>query len=550
MAASGSQVAWTLTRFLLGFLLWCVAGLFVFVLFDGSVPVWAAITLAALVMLGLPTLFTRLLIPAFARLGEKPRWIELWPGLCAVVALLALVGTPLLGRALTARKLGAVSRQHAHAPPWVRRMTDTLARWLAPADAANGPSTVVHGDAGRDGDASETSVQDGASAPDAEVGDDTADAADAADDGSFDGSLDGSVDEDADASAADGAPDANADDASVTDANGSGDAVVDLLANLDDAGDGDDPDDGEQDAAVADVADAPPVDPHSRQSGLREFAQLQPCSWMRSVWMGELALGGTDEIVLSCANRVQVFFVQNDALVERTVFAPRTPAGQQLMLSRPLIADIDGDGRRDLGLCAYFTSERGGVRGGNVWWARGGNNGQFEAPRALVGGGVDCAGIEFGDVTGDGRPELLIVKENNGYAATNRDSELLWYSGQGTQWTQRGRVRLARGASSIWLEDLTRDGILDAIVHTGWDGERRNWVIAGARRGPTGVVNVEDAGSEAREFLHAQGRLDGDRVTDVARIENQRLVLWRSSDDGRAVRTSSSRALDFEQFEF
>ncbi len=537
MATGGARIAWGFTRFLLGLILWCVAGLFVFVLLDGAMPVWAAITVASIVMLGLPTLLTRLLIPAFERLGEKPRWIELWPGLCAVVALLALVGVPLFGRAYSARKLGEISTRHQGLAPWAKRASSALSRWLAPGPAVTGNGSLAHRDGGTDADAARV---DSAGPSDGALAADTG--APEADDASLDDASD------EDTSAQDAVVPVDADDLDASDAAPSQDVAVAmddavaLVGEDDDAGDEPEPD--------AALVEGPPIDPRNAATGLREFARLQLCDWPRAVWMGELALGGTDELVVSCDERVHVLFLQNDGVVERAVFVPRAPSGMRLMMPRALVADIDGDGRRDLGICGYFTSDRGGTRGGGVWWARGRSNGQFEAPRVLVSGGVDCGGIEFGDVNGDARPELLIVKEGNGYAATGRESELLWYAGAGTQWTQRGRVRLSRGAFGLWLEDVTRDGILDAIVHTGWDGERRNWVIAGARRGPSGVVNVEDVGDQPREFLQAQGRLDGDAQTDVVRIEQQRLLLWRTGGDGREVRTSASRALDFERFEF
>jgi hypothetical protein len=544
MASGGAQIAWGVTRFLVGLVLWCVAGLFVFVLADGAMPLWAAITVSVLVMLGLPTLLTRLLIAAFAKLGERPRWIELWPGLCGVVALLALVGPPLFARSFSARKLAEVSVHHRAALPWIKRLTETFSGWLTPAPATP-PVAHGHRDGGFDGDVSRLS--DSAAASEGSV-----DAAIVEDRASGDASESDDVLDDEAAFGDGNAVDSVADDAAME---STGDAIAlvaeDASAAVEDAHSNDDDDDDEQSAAAGTVAQQPPIDPNNSASGLSEFATLDFANSPRAVWMGELALGGADEVVVSHGDRVQVFYVQNDAIVERAVFAPRAAAGTNVMMARTLVADIDGDGHRDLGLCAYFTTERGGTRGGNVWWARARANGQFEAPRVLVGPAIDCAGIEFGDVNSDQRPELIVVRENNAYAPTPnlRDSELLWFTGQGTQWTQRGRVRLARGAQSVWLDDVTRDGILDVIVHTNWE-ESRNWVIAGARRGPSGVVNVEDVGEEERSFAQAQGRLDGDGRTDVVRIEQRSLRWYRTASDGRPARTSASRALDFERYEF
>jgi hypothetical protein len=536
MASGGAKIAWGITRFFLGLVLWCVAGLFVFVLVDGAMPVWAAITVSVLVILGLPTLLTRLLIPAFAKLGETPRWIELWPGLCVVVALLALVLPPLLARRVVARKLAEVSVHHRAAPPWIQRMTETCARWLTPAQPMRQLVAQGHRDGGVDGDATALEASVGTllvehtASRDAMVSDDEA------------------VLEDSHAMASvvhDAAmewPDT---------------AIVsiaqDVLAVAQDTQTNDDDGDGDNSSADAWTAvQQPLIDPNDRASGLHEFATLDYEDAPRAVWMGELALGGTDEVVVSHMDRVQVFYLLNDAIVERAEFVPRGPAGTNVVMARALVADIDGDGRRDLGLCAYFTTERGEVRGGNVWWARARANGQFDAPRVLLSPAIDCAGIEFGDVNSDLRPELIVVRENHPYATTPnlRDSELLWFAGQGTQWTQRGRVRLSRGAKSVWLDDVTRDGILDVIVHTEWEEESRNWVIAGARRGPSAIVQVEDVGERERPFLQAQGQLDDDGRADLVRIEQRALRWYRTKSDGLPVRTSVSRALDFERYEF
>jgi len=365
MASGGAQIAWGVTRFLLGLVLWCLAGLFVFVLGDGAMPLWAAITVSVLVMLGLPTLLTRLLIPAFAKLGEKPRWIELWPGLCGVVALLALVGPPLFARSFSTRKLAEVSVQHRAAPPWIKRLSETLSRWLAPTPTTS-PVTHGHRDGGVDGDASR--IADGAAAVEASV-----DGAIAEDSASDDGATSEDVlDDEAASGDANEPSDAGADDAAVDGAvEPTGDAIAlvaqDASATVEGAQGGDDDDDSSADAGAL-VQQL--VDPNDSASGSSEFARLAYANPPRAVWMGELALGGTDEVVVSHDDQVQVFYVQNDAIVERAVFAPRVPAGMMVTMARALVADIDGDGHRDLGLCAYFTTERGGTRGGNVWWAR------------------------------------------------------------------------------------------------------------------------------------------------------------------------------------
>ncbi|MDP3277258.1 MAG: VCBS repeat-containing protein [Deltaproteobacteria bacterium] len=522
MASPGVRFAWGSVRFLFGFALWSLAAVLVFVLADGAVPMWAAWVISGLVVLGLPSLFTKLLLPLFRRFDEGAKWWHVWPGLCGVVALLALALAPMFARDFTGARMLRVESRYPKVPSVVRRLSTQLGMWLAPSHArALTALHGVHGDGGVVGDASQdggvvttvtTLTDDDVLAPEDAVTQPTQGDADAA----------------------------------VTDSDAVvSDAVADQSAS-DSAGDPDEEPDAmaEPPEPVEQLAQAA----GSPGEGYTELARIRACDNPSALWMGELSGGGTDEVVVSCGDAIHVFYQQNDAVTERTVLRPRVPAGQSGMMSRAVIADIDGDGPRDLAFCMRFLSEGGGGRGGNAWWARGKTNGQFEAPRSLVGA-LDCAGVEFGDVTGDGRPELLLVNDHNPYAPTNNLAELVWYEARAARFTRRGAVRLSRAASSIWLDDVTRDGILDVMVHTGWDGVRNNWVIPGARRGPQGVVPNSDVGTDERRFVFPQGRLDGDTRPDAVRIGTQREVhWWVSQSSGRPMQTSATRALDFEEF--
>jgi hypothetical protein len=524
MASGASRFLGTFARVTAGLLLWTLGALFVLALCDGAMPLGVAIVVMTLISLVIPSLLTRVILPLFARIGERARWFELWPGLCVVVALLSLVGPPLFARGWVARRLGGISARHPSAPRWIRGSTDTFARWLSPGTAVAPPPQRIPG-------------ADAAGASDAALEDTASRAMDTADTARTDAAVDVT-----DEGAAEDASAVDADDASAIDG-----GADDAEAPADDAQDGGAAVDA-PDAERADLYAQTPPNPGDPGSGLRDFARISPCETPIALWVGELALGGTDELVVTCADGARVFFLQGQDLVERTELRVQPPAGQDAVVSRTLVADLDGDGRRDLGLCAYFTSERGGTRGGTIQWARGRGNGQFDAPRALVPA-MDCAGLELGDVDGDHRPELLVLKRNNPYGASDRESELRWFAGQGGQWTARGRVRLAIGGESLWLEDVTRDGVLDVIAHAAVEQDTQNLVVPGARRGPSAVVRVEDVGSEARAWREASARLDEDGSADLVRIDGG-LRLWRTVDDGRGVRERVTRALDFESHRF
>lgn len=531
-SSSGTKFAWGFLRYSLGILLWSAALVLLFVLFDGALhmPMWLAWTLAALAMLVVPSLLTRLLQPAFRRIGEDPKWFELWPGLCVVVALLTLLGVPFFARDFTAQRLMRVQTQYRSLPPAIHRASASLAHWLS-STVVDPTSHPTLGDGGVRSDASHD-VEVVSVESDASLSSDAGESAEQDAQSPEDSALD-VVDMDASDAAV-------VDESIATDAGSNADAASDAVAVADVPVD-DDPD---EDAGLA----LQPFVGTPSAAGLTMFAEIDSCR-PRAIWMGQLSAGGPDEVVVTCDDAVRVYYLQNDSLLERTVFRPVIAAGTLAFLSRAVVADFDGDGQRDLGLCMYVTSDRGGTRGGNSWWARGRFNGQFEAPRTLVAG-FDCGGIEFGDVTGDGRPELILIKEGNGYAPTNPESQMFWYEGNPSRLTTRGHVRLSKGAGGVWLEDLTNDNILDVIVHTGWDGERRNWVIAGARRGPSGVVpNIETNDNENRLFVTPQGRLDSDNEADAVRVgPSQQLEFYRSTPWNRPVLESATPALDREEF--
>ncbi len=128
---------------------------------------------------------------------------------------------------------------------------------------------------------------------------------------------------------------------------------------------------------------------------------------------------------------------------------------------RAEVVDLDGDGRRDIlvaNLGVYYPSDE---TKGSVVWLRARPDGSF-APTTLLEGVGRVADVRVGDVTGDGKPDIVVAVF--GWRTTG---ELLLLENRTTDPDQprfEGRILDDRhGAMEVAIADLNRDGKPDIV---------------------------------------------------------------------------------------
>lgn len=172
-----------------------------------------------------------------------------------------------------------------------------------------------------------------------------------------------------------------------------------------------------------------------------------------------------------------------------------TGAGQ---VERPAFADLDGDGDTDVVLNST----------GGVIVAMGNGVGGFAV--SLVGAAVFTTDVAVGDVTNDGRPDIVATRFDN--TTTNTDLLVFRREANGTYTTiAQGLLGNAgRGPRSVALADLNGDGFLDAI--TG-DSDGLLWVLPGNGTGNYATRDFFQNATEVNDIIVR--RLDGDANLDV-----------------------------------
>jgi len=164
------------------------------------------------------------------------------------------------------------------------------------------------------------------------------------------------------------------------------------------------------------------------------------------------------------------------------------------------VADFDGDGNADLGAANRLTDDV------SILFGRG--DGGF-SPEVRYGVGDGPASIASGDLDRDGHPDLAVAN------AVSNDVSLL-LGGAGGLFASE--TRLAAGASfgKVALDDLDGDGNLDLASVGGSGTEIR------LGRGD-GTLTL--AGTFGGAAILTIGDLDGDRLDDLASVDDRTLVV-------------------------
>jgi hypothetical protein len=174
--------------------------------------------------------------------------------------------------------------------------------------------------------------------------------------------------------------------------------------------------------------------------------------------------------------------------------------------------DFDGDGREDVIAREKST--------GSLWLYRG--TGSGFAPRGKIGGsGWNSVRqiTPIGDLTGDGRPDLVAVQTSSGC--------LYLYPGMRTSLAPRKRLGCGWNALSelTGIGDLNRDGRVDLLARQTSTGDL--WLYPGAAGGTFGTRTRIATGWQGLRDLTGVGDFDRDGIPDLVAVKSSTGELFR-----------------------
>ncbi len=222
---------------------------------------------------------------------------------------------------------------------------------------------------------------------------------------------------------------------------------------------------------------------------------------------------------------------RSEALRARVHYASAAPGGLRSGVGAPAVFDMDDYRRRDLVVCEHLqVRARRRARRGDVGDVQPRRRALGRASRPSTGPTGDGAAA-VGDVTGDGRPELLLAHVGNPLRGRVRVADAT-VRAERRAWKRRGSfpVRTAPTPSRSRTSTATPSPTpWSRTAGTADDPTRR---ALGSRAG----LRAVDPALAAPEPdpLAATGRFDDDETPDTATVErNRTLVLRRSAPGGQ-----------------
>ncbi|WP_404387632.1 FG-GAP-like repeat-containing protein [Humibacillus xanthopallidus] len=192
--------------------------------------------------------------------------------------------------------------------------------------------------------------------------------------------------------------------------------------------------------------------------------------------------------------------------------------GGMSLLETP--GDLSGDGAHDV--LARETAT------GYLWLYKGNGAGGWRLPRVRLGAGWGAmnAIVGIGDLTGDGRPDIVARQTSTG--------QLWLYPGTGASgWKPRVLVGTGWNAYSavVGAGDLNGDGRPDLLARERATGYL--WLVPGTSSGGLGTRVRTGTGWNSMTAILSPGDLNSDRVPDVlARDSTGRLWLYPRTATG------------------
>ena len=235
---------------------------------------------------------------------------------------------------------------------------------------------------------------------------------------------------------------------------------------------------------------------------------------------GDLNGDGKPELVMSNGTGSSVLVFPNISTGNTLSFASPQPFENSLGSPVQAIADLDGDGKLDLIGLNWIL--RNTSSGGSFSFAK----------KELYPGGTS---ITVGDVTKDGKPDIVVIHDNS-------------YSGVCINKSTVGNlsfdlvgVASVDGYSTVALGDANNDGLLDLFVLTGKNSEFRVYVNR-TKYGMAQFITGDKFLTGNDPYSIVTGDLDGDGKTDAITSSNYDGII--SIHRNKTISTSSYVAFD------
>jgi hypothetical protein len=187
------------------------------------------------------------------------------------------------------------------------------------------------------------------------------------------------------------------------------------------------------------------------------------------------------------------------------------------------VADVNGDGVRDLAIANIYSNTLGILLGND--------DGTFQAAVTYGSGGYGTASVAVADVNGDGKPDLLVANpcatpDFSGTCFSNGSAGVLLGNGDGTFQPALSYDSGRAGTNSIAVADFNGDGNPDVVVGNFNDSVG---ILLG---NGDGTFRLGAIYSSQAEFSVAVADVNGDGKPDllVANLYNDMAVLLGNGD--------------------